>query len=53
LAMGNPHRLAAIALDRHVENLGVRGLRNGGNLFLDAMTFHKSDTQRLIDTFGR
>jgi hypothetical protein len=52
VAMDNPHRQAALALDRHIENLGVAGLRNGGNLFLDAITFHKNDTQRLMDTFG-
>jgi len=52
LAMSPGHRTAADLLAQRVERPGADGLVNGGNLFLDALTFHKNDTDRLLATLG-
>ena len=46
------HRTAAVLLAHYVEQQGAASLVTGGNLFLDAMTWHKNDTARLNDTLG-
>lgn len=52
LAMTPRHRDAAVLLARYVENQGAAALTTGGNLFLDAITFHKNDTARINATMG-
>jgi hypothetical protein len=52
LAMSPAHRTAAELLAQRFERLRADGFINGGNLFLDAMTFHKNDTARLLATLG-
>jgi hypothetical protein len=52
LAMTPAHRAAAVLLASYVDQNGAGALVTGGNLFLDAITFHKNDTLRLIHTLG-
>lgn len=49
-AMSPGHRIAADLLTQHVQMWGNADLASAGNLFLDAMTYHKNDTKRLLDT---
>jgi hypothetical protein len=52
LAMSPAHRTAADLLSQHVGRSGADGAVKAGNLFLDALTFHKNDTARLLATIG-
>jgi hypothetical protein len=44
------YREAAAALASRFERVDAAQMLTGGNLFLDAITFHKPDTARLLDT---
>lgn len=51
--LSEPHKRAAEALMRAVDRVDPAVMLRGGSLFLDALTKHKSENQRLINVLAQ